>query len=34
MIISLPKLTEFLPLARGNQLCWFHSSHPCHEYTI
>ena len=27
MIISLPELTEFLPLARGNQLCWFHSSH-------
>lgn len=29
MIISLPKLAEFLPLARGNQLCWFRSSHFC-----
>ena len=27
MIISLPKLAEFLPLARGNQLSWFRSSH-------
>ena len=28
IVISLPKLAEFLPLARGNQLCWFRSSHP------
>lgn len=27
IVISLPELAEFLPLARGNQLCWFHSSH-------
>ena len=27
IVISLPKLAEFLPLARGNQLCWFRSSH-------
>ena len=27
IVISLPELAEFLPLARWNQLCWFHSSH-------
>ena len=27
IVISLPRLAEFPPLARGNQLCWFHSSH-------
>jgi len=32
MIISLPKFTKFLLLARGNQLCWFRSSH--HAYSI
>ena len=33
IIISLPKLAELLPPARGNQLCWFLSSHPiCRLY--
>lgn len=27
IVISLPELAEFPPLARWNQLCWFHSSH-------
>ena len=33
IIISLPKLAELLPLARGNQLCWFLSSHLISYYT-
>ena len=27
IVISLPKFAEFLPHTRGNQLCWFRSSH-------
>ena len=34
IVISLPGLAEFPPLARGNQLRWFHSSHLLTDCTI